>query len=271
MNDADMVLVRTSFPVTGQPIRVVMIDGEPWFVTADVCKVLGRKNPSDTAAGLPTGLARVVDLRLATLGVTEGMQVSAGQKPYEGRNPMIGVISEAGLYRLVLRSDKPAARPFQDWVTGELLPSIRRGDTDVPQQQRRMAESLAEAIGQRVEVLAEVDRDDHEGVHLRSDGTVHCRHGEMAFVVPGPGEDSGPPFGPYYECRSVERVGIRGGRALVRCGRLKMVDLARRLASPRPPSREPRGSGPLTCELGRARIHGDAAGIAALLRAAGEL
>ncbi|MER8183246.1 Bro-N domain-containing protein [Kitasatospora sp. NPDC094015] len=247
-----------------------MIDGEPWFVTADVCRVLGRKNPSDTASSLPPGQSRVVDLRSVTLSLTEGYDVSAGRKPYEGGNPLIGAISEAGLYRLIMRSDKPTARPFQDWVTGELLPSIRRGDTDVPGQRRRMAETLSEAVGQRVQILAEIDHLDGAGIHIRSDGEVHCRHGRMELRSPEPEQDSGPPFGPYYECTSVERVGIRGGRAFRRCARLKVVDMVRHLAHAPEPRPGPY-SGPLVCEFGRARIYGEAPDIADLLREAGEL
>jgi prophage antirepressor-like protein len=38
-------LLHSAFPVTGQPIRVVVINGEPWFSTADVCRILGRDQP----------------------------------------------------------------------------------------------------------------------------------------------------------------------------------------------------------------------------------
>ncbi|MEV4612377.1 BRO family protein [Kitasatospora sp. NPDC049258] len=285
-DQADMELVRTSFPGTGQPIRVVMIDGEPWFATVDVCKVLGLTNPTQASKLAGPGRSRTVNSHSITINRIEGNDEVAGQKPYGRGNPTLNLVSEAGLYALVMRSDKPAARTFQDWVVGELLPSIRRGDTDLPRQRKRMAESLAGAVGQRVEVVAEIDHHGTTGIHVRSDGTVHCRHGEMDFRMPSREEDSGPPFGPYYECRSIERVGIRGGRALARCARLKLVDLARHLRhAPGPhdaPHRDPHGApqtpaptaaaaGPLVCELGAARVHGGPAAIADLLRAAGQL
>ncbi|MFJ1705362.1 hypothetical protein [Kitasatospora sp. NPDC088346] len=169
-----------------------------------------------------------------------------------------------------MRSTKPSARPFQEWVTGELLPSIRRGDTEVPKQQQRMAESLSEAVGQRVQILAEIDHLDGAGIHIRSDGEVHCRHGRMVLHTPEPEQDSGPPFGQYYECTSVERVGIRGGRAIRRCARLKVVDMVRHLANAPKPRPGPY-AGPLVCEFGRARIYGEAPDIVDLLREAGEL
>ncbi|MDH6580150.1 Bro-N domain-containing protein [Kitasatospora sp. MAP5-34] len=282
MNEDAMVLVRSSFPVTGQPIRVVMINGEPWFVTADVCKVLGRVNPSDTAKSLDPQHTQTIDLRSVTLSQGEGYRVPAGRKPYERGNPMLSVISEAGLYRLIMRSDKRNSKPFQAWVTGDLLPSIRRGDTDIPKQQQRMAQTLAEAVGQQVQILAEIDQDNGgPGIHVRSDGTVHCRHGEMEFRVPKREDDSGPPFGAYFQCPSVERVGIRGGTAIPRCEKLKLVDLTRRLAHtpptpepmPEPPPRPrptPR-NGLLLVEVGPLRFHATVQEVADLLKATGQL
>ncbi|GGV00882.1 hypothetical protein GCM10010495_09820 [Kitasatospora herbaricolor] len=271
--DEEMVLVRTSFPVTGQPIRVVLIDGAPWFVTADVCKALGRTNPSEALRILRPGDARTIDLRSETLRISEAYGVPAGGKPYVRGNPMLGLVSEAGLYTLIMRSTKPSAQAFQEWVTGDLLPSIRRGDTDVPVQRRRMARSLAEAVGQRVEIVAEVGADGSLGVHVRSDGTVHCRHGEMEFRVPSREEDSGPPFGAWFSCPSVERVGISGGRAIPRCAKLKLVDLIRLLApAPAVPDPADTAEGVLMVEMQRheARAHGTARQIAELMRALDE-
>ncbi|MEV0191662.1 Bro-N domain-containing protein [Kitasatospora purpeofusca] len=221
-----MELVRSSFPVTGQPIRVVMIDGEPWFVTADVCRILGRTNPSEARRIVKPEDMRTVNLRSNTLRNSEGIGVSAGQKPYGPGNPVLGVVNEAALYTLIMRSTKPNAQPFQEWVTRELLPSVRRGDTDIPTQQRRMAETLTEAIGQQVYVVARIEHEDWPGLTVHSDGTVHCRHGEMSLRLPGQ-DDSGPPFGPYFECRGGESVGIRGSRPVPGCPKLRIVDLVR--------------------------------------------
>ncbi|GAA2150178.1 hypothetical protein GCM10009760_44350 [Kitasatospora kazusensis] len=282
MDEDEMELVRSSFPVTGQPIRVVVINGEPWFVTADVCKVLGRTNPSETLRIVRPDDTRSVNIRHVTLRNSEGNDIPAGGKPYARGNPMVSVVSEAGLYTLIMRSTKAAATAFQEWVTRDLLPSIRRGDTDIPQQQRRMAETLAEAVGQQVQILAEIDQDNGgPGIHVRSDGTVHCRHGEMEFRVPKREDDSGPPFGAYFHCASVERVGIRGGTAVPRCEKLKLVDLIRRLAHT-PPAPEPMPEAPsppraeagnrlLLVEAGSLRFHATVQEIADLLKATGQL
>ncbi|GJF29004.1 hypothetical protein KNE206_17040 [Kitasatospora sp. NE20-6] len=266
-DETGMVLVPSEFPVTGEPIRVVMIDGEPWFVTADVCRILGRTNPSEAAKSLDPGHTRRIDLRTVTLSPTEGAHVYAGGKPYGRGNPVVGVLSEAGLYRLIMRSHKRSAAPFQAWVTDELLPAIRAGEFDFGHHRERMAETLAEAVGGRVDIVAEVTRGDGLGVLVHSDGTVHCRHGEMVFRVPGREEDSGPPFGGYFSCPSVEHVGIRGSVAVPRCPRLKLVELIRRLATP---AVRPSAGGALSCELGRARLSGAAPDIADLLRELGE-
>ncbi|ASR84886.1 antirepressor [Mycobacterium phage StevieRay] len=90
------------------PVRVVLIDGEPWFVLADLCKVLGLSNPSVVAQRIDT----------AALSQTE---VSSG-----GQRRVVSIVNESGMYEVVIRSDKPEAVAFRRWVTGTVLPEIRR-------------------------------------------------------------------------------------------------------------------------------------------------
>jgi len=90
-------------------IRTTTIDGEPWFVAKDVCDALGIR--SDTVRNILDD-DEVSETNPNTIGV-------AG-----GRKPLI--ISEAGLYSLVLKSRKPEAKAFKRWVTHEVLPSIRK-------------------------------------------------------------------------------------------------------------------------------------------------
>ena len=89
-------------------VRVVTRDGEPWFVAADVCAVLAVGNTSDAVRRLDDD-EKGVDT-IDTLG---------------GRQE-VGTINESGLYALILTSRKPEAKRFKKWVTGEVLPSIRR-------------------------------------------------------------------------------------------------------------------------------------------------
>lgn len=84
--------------------------GDPWFVAKDVCDILEISNPSDA-------LQSLYDDEKTNLGNSY-----VWSEP--GRRPLI--ISEPGLYRLVMRSRKPEAKDFQRWVTHEVLPSIRK-------------------------------------------------------------------------------------------------------------------------------------------------
>jgi prophage antirepressor-like protein len=94
----------------GANIRVVEIDGQPWFVASDVCAALDMQNPTARVSHLDENERN-------TLRLTEGI----------GRgNPNRVCVSESGLYKLIMRSDKPNATPFQNWVTQDVLPAIRK-------------------------------------------------------------------------------------------------------------------------------------------------
>ena len=92
-------------------VRTIQRDGEPWFVAADVCAVLGLGN-------ITMALKRL-DADEQTLISIEGMTSGPG-------NPHVNVINESGLYSLTLTSRKPVAKRFKRWVTGEVLPTIRK-------------------------------------------------------------------------------------------------------------------------------------------------
>lgn len=89
-------------------VRTVQVNGEPWFVLADVCKVLEISNSRNISSRLEPDEKGVT--LVDTLGGTQQMTI----------------INESGLYAVVLRSDKPQAKPFRKWVTSEVLPSIRK-------------------------------------------------------------------------------------------------------------------------------------------------
>ncbi|MCD4557640.1 phage antirepressor [Schaalia sp. lx-100] len=95
----------TPFDYKGTSIRVITgSDGEPWFVVADVTRILEIGNPSQAITRL--------DDDERTLISNEGHDLN--------------VVSEAGLYSLILGSRKPEAKAFKRWVTHEVLPSVRR-------------------------------------------------------------------------------------------------------------------------------------------------
>ncbi len=94
------------FDFEDQAVRVVMRDDAPWWVAADVCRVLEILNTSDAVKRLDED------------------EVTLDQ--IEGSHRPTNLISESGLYALVIRSDKPAAKRFRKWITSEVLPSLRR-------------------------------------------------------------------------------------------------------------------------------------------------
>lgn len=100
-----------TFNFNAVPLRTLTDEnGDPWFVAKDVCNILEISNPSDA-------LQSLYDDEKTNLGNSY-----VWSEP--GRRPLI--ISEPGLYRLVMRSRKPEAKDFQRWVTHEVLPSIRK-------------------------------------------------------------------------------------------------------------------------------------------------
>lgn len=90
-------------------VRTVVIDNEPWFVAADVCKVLEISNTADVVKTLDEDEKHGVDII----------------DPI-GRRQTANCISEPGLYSIVLRSRKPEAKAFKRWITHEVIPTIRR-------------------------------------------------------------------------------------------------------------------------------------------------
>lgn len=112
-----------SFSFEDQQLRVVMIDAEPWFVVADVCAVLGIKNPSDAIKSLDEDEIRLFK-DPNTLAFPDGNRAQRG-------NPTFNLTSESGFYTLILRcrdAVKPGTTPHRvrRWVTGEVIPSIRK-------------------------------------------------------------------------------------------------------------------------------------------------
>jgi prophage antirepressor-like protein len=105
--------------------RVVDIEGEPWFVLADVCRHLDLKSKNGSvshhADRLDDDERRTVPA--SVLREAPSLSDREGTRPFT--RTML-VINESGLYSLILRSDKPQAKKFKKWVTSEVLPSIRR-------------------------------------------------------------------------------------------------------------------------------------------------
>ena len=99
-----------SFFEFGQsPVRVVTRDGEPWFLAKDVCRILEISNVGQALTRLDEDEKSSIILNDGTPG-----------------NPNTAIVSESGMYALVLGSRKAEAKAFRKWVTATVLPEIRR-------------------------------------------------------------------------------------------------------------------------------------------------
>lgn len=136
----------TQFNFHGEGVRVVVDEhGEPWFVLADIVAALGIVNGRNVAARLD------FDMK--------------GVRPVDtpGGRQNLTVVTEAGLYAAVIRSDAPNASAFRRWVTTEVLPSIRRtGSYGVPALSgpELLAHAVLEAdrmIKEQAERIAELE------------------------------------------------------------------------------------------------------------------
>ena len=90
-------------------VRVIMQDGEPWFVGKDVAEILGYRNISD-----------------AILKHVDEDDKGVAKCDTLGGKQSVTIINESGLYSLILSSKLPSAKQFKRWVTSEVLPAIRK-------------------------------------------------------------------------------------------------------------------------------------------------
>lgn len=111
-------------------VRSILIDGEPWFVAADVCKALELEKTN-------RALSRLDDDEKGAHSVST-----------PGGRQRMSIISESGLYSLILGSRKPEARAFKRWITHEVIPSIRKHGA-------YMTDSLLDALEAHPEAVPE--------------------------------------------------------------------------------------------------------------------
>lgn len=94
------------FSESKQQVRNVLIESKPWFVAKDVCDVLGLQNSRQSVKELDDDEKLMYKLYTS------------------GQNRNVWVISESGLYALILRSNKPYAKTFRKWITSEVIPAL---------------------------------------------------------------------------------------------------------------------------------------------------
>lgn len=143
-------------------IRALIHNDEPLFVAKDVCENLELGNSRQAIASLDEDekvtltSSNVInrDIRLPNRGLQ--------------------FVTESGLYALIFKSQKQAARKFRKWVTGEVLPSIRRHGRYDPVE---LAATMAPSV-RRAYLMAEVDELERRLTQLR-------RQADLAEVIPG--------------------------------------------------------------------------------------
>lgn len=131
------------FEYDGVEVRSVMVDGDPWFVAADLARLLDYRDASNAA--------RLLDADM------RGTQIVSTP----GGDQRMAVISEPGLYRLIMRSQRPEARQIERWVVTVVLPAIRRtGTYAVPAAPAAPAipATYAEALRLAADQAEEIDR-----------------------------------------------------------------------------------------------------------------
>lgn len=176
------------FDFKGNQVRILGDKkGEPWFVAKDVCNILG----------IDTNHLREA---LDDDEITNLRNSEVWNQP--GRAPLI--ISEPGLYKLIMRSRKPEAKEFQRWVTHEVLPSIRRHGayaTDVtidsilndPDFGIRLLTDLKDERARRREAEKTIEAQKPKVLFADSVAASHSTIlvGELAKILKGNGVDTG--------------------------------------------------------------------------------
>ena len=126
MNNHLMIFENPEFGA----VRSILIDGDPWFVAADVCKALELEKTN-------RALSRLDDDEKGAHSVST-----------PGGRQRMSIISESGLYSLILGSRKPEAKAFKRWITHEVIPSIRKHGA-------YMTDSLLDALEAHPEAVPE--------------------------------------------------------------------------------------------------------------------
>lgn len=121
-------------------VRVVLVDGEPRWIVIDVCEALEIADAS-------VALRRVDEADQCQVPVRSG-----------GQQRLMNAVNESGLYELIFRSDKPAAKRFRRWVTSVVLPEIRKtGGYGRELSRLELAQMVVEAEKERLALASQLD------------------------------------------------------------------------------------------------------------------
>ena len=160
-----------NFNFSGQDVRIITINGEPWFVGKDVADILEY---SDTQAMT----RRLVDEDFMT-------------DKLSGMNMKSTLINESGLYTAILGSKKTEAKRFKRWITSEVLPTIRKHgayNAKVPTTQRELVQlalSANEETNQRIDVIENKIHDIEENKLITTEdkGTIDSHVRKKVYQI----------------------------------------------------------------------------------------
>lgn len=130
------------FNYNGNKVRTIQKDGEPWWVLKDVCNVLDISQAVRVAE-------RLDEDEVSQTHIADSL----------GRRQETYIVNESGLYNVILRSDKPEAKPFRKWVTSEVLPSIRKNGGYIANQENLTPEQIvANALIVAQNIISQKDK-----------------------------------------------------------------------------------------------------------------
>lgn len=162
MNDLQIF----SNPEFGQ-VRTVEIGGQPWLVGKDVAVALGYKNPQKALHDH----VDAEDVTVNDLFTVNGTPAA--------------LINESGLYSLILSSKMPKAKAFKHWVTGEVLPAIRKNGVYESVKARQHIEQLETTNAQlnaAINAVGHAKADLADVISLRNDFIEHRNNYKAKFI-----------------------------------------------------------------------------------------
>jgi prophage antirepressor-like protein len=134
-------LIDINFKFNESTVRITGTSEKPMFAAKDICKILGLSNVTETLRNIPDKWK--CSVRMNTLN--RGLQNTS-------------VVTEAGLYKIVMRSDKKIAEKFQEFVCEEILPSIRKTGEYKLEEYKKILEEKNKEIEENEKKLEEKDK-----------------------------------------------------------------------------------------------------------------
>lgn len=178
------------FTYAGQQVRTIEVDGEPWFIASDVAGILDYRMASDMTRRLDAddkGYAKV--------------RTPGGEQD-------VVIISEAGLYDSIFRSNSEGAKPFRRWVTGSVLPTIRKtGSFHATGEAPALPRSFADALRQLADTCEQL-----EAIAPKAEAYDALMDADGLYSMQAAAKALG--YGPNILYRDLRRLGILQGNNL---------------------------------------------------------